>query len=287
MLLLETGTFNSSWQNSGRVLEHQALRTRLISVWWFIPITMATCCILFTKFRSVKISKHTVVCRDNILPSELKNLKFSELKFSKPTTVEPTEDDASLMPCYESIVWNGTDFARLWDIVHQSQKQSIFPWAASGWTLLCLRKLPCEFFYISILCKRKQAYFLISRIWEGLWASSVTNCFITSKHLETFKKLSVSVENKGRCKLLKIAANGSYDATFATCFANLWTRALWHEEQPILLGDTSRFTKFYVCWFNCEVLYWYSPWKWATQCVYFKQAKQTERIFENISTLAP
>ena len=54
---------------------------------------------------------------------------------------------------------------------------------------------------ISNFCKRKQAWFLIPRMWDGLRASPLINCFVNWKTWETFKKRSTSVDNKGRCKL--------------------------------------------------------------------------------------
>ena len=54
---------------------------------------------------------------------------------------------------------------------------------------------------ISIFCKKKQAWFLIPRMWNGLRASRVIICFVNWKTWETFKKRSTSVNNKGRCKL--------------------------------------------------------------------------------------
>ena len=45
------------------------------------------------------------------------------------------------------------------------------------------------------------------------------------------------MDNKGRCKLLGNATNGSYNDLVETPFANLWTTAHCHEQQSIILGD--------------------------------------------------
>ena len=46
------------------------------------------------------------------------------------------------------------------------------------------------------------------------------------------------------------------------------------------MGDTG-FTKLFVCWLDCEVLYWYSPWTKASQCV-FSRTRSTLRTYLNI-----
>ena len=80
LLRLETESCNSNWRKSGPVIEHLTLLTRLPYAWWLIQLTMATCFIFFNELRILSSLKDTVVCRDNRLLSELKNLNFSDSK---------------------------------------------------------------------------------------------------------------------------------------------------------------------------------------------------------------
>ena len=83
LLLLETETCKLSWRNFGRVIGHRTLQTQLPYVWWFIQPTVTTCFIFFTTLSNLNFPKDTVVCRDKRLPSEMKNLKVSDSKFSE------------------------------------------------------------------------------------------------------------------------------------------------------------------------------------------------------------
>ena len=140
--------------------------------------------------------------------------------------------------------------------MHRRHQQSNIPSAASGFKQLCLWKLNLKNeIYFSILCKSKKTYNLILRLCDVVRSFKVTKCFVTQKTWETFKKRRISVDNKGRCKILGIAANRSHEDQFATPFANHELRRLDMKNNPLdcaILG----FTKLYVCWFN-----WYFLWK--------------------------
>ena len=116
-------------------------------------------------------------------------------------------------------------------------------------------------------------------MWDGLRASRVVNCFINWKTWEFFKKRFTSVDNKGRCKLLAIAANGLSEdfrrplPTFELQWLNMKNnRFNW---------AISAFTKLYVCCFDCDVLYWSSLWKSISVC-FFSRTRSRLRGFLKI-----
>ena len=124
---------------------------------------------------------------------------------------------------------------------------------------------------------------MISRMWDGLRASRVVSCFINWKTWGTFKKRFTSVDNKGRCKLLGIAANGLSEdlrrplPIFELQWLNMKNnRFNW---------ATSGFTKLYVCCFDCEVFILVFSVKEHLSVFFFTHAKQTERFPEILSPL--
>ena len=73
----------------------------------------------FTTMGNLNFSKETVVCTDKRLPSELKNLKLSDLKnfgnFQKPLLYSQQMTMQALGNATSGSfeTWNGTAFARL------------------------------------------------------------------------------------------------------------------------------------------------------------------------------
>ena len=115
-------------------------------------------------------------------------------------------------------------------------------------------------------------------MWDGLRALRVVNCFINWKTWEFFKKRFTSVDNKGRCKFLAIAANGLSEdfrrplPTFELQWLNMKNnRFNW---------AISAFTKLYVCCFDCDVLYWYSPWKSILVCLFHAREANWEVLLK-------